>query len=63
VSVTKLDYLCSLYNRPTVGQAIGECIKEYMRYAEKNNKVADIDYIVRTVKKELVKEKKDRNST
>lgn len=47
----RLKMLCYLYNRPTIGQAMGELLIEYIEATEHDS--APIEQFVATVRKEM----------
>jgi hypothetical protein len=48
----RLAMMCYLFGRPTVGQAMGESMKEYIE-ATKGTDAAPIEALVLTVRKEM----------
>ena len=47
----KLEMLCYLYNRPTVGQAFAECVTEMIRYMGDDDKA--VEQIVALCRRDL----------
>jgi hypothetical protein len=59
--MSKIELLKAIYNRPTDYQAIGEAMKDFIKHCEKPD--APLEAVLSVVRKEIVSERKDTNST
>jgi hypothetical protein len=48
----RLSMLCYLFSRPTVGQAMGECVKEYIE-ASQGTQAASMEQLVASVRRDM----------
>lgn len=57
----KLEMLKYVYDRPTVGQAFGECVKDMLTYMDGSD--ASVEQIVAISRRDWEAEQKDTHST